>query len=328
MTQDKPFITCIGLANVDVIAETDDRFLEKHHISKGASTLLDSCTTGTILAQLDGPAFFPGGCAANVACGLAAHGVAVRFIGKVGDDPYAGIFMNGFKGTGIEFPAPVHPQKMTSMCLTLVTPDKERSFVFCTDAAGFQLAPADLPEPKAGFVNYIYLETNTAHMPVNHREDNVLEAAVARYGAAGARIVLNLTDREIIIAARPAIERVMKQKIDFIIGNIGELFTLFDVHDMALAFARAHETGKNFIITNGSDGAYILRGGQVIHVPGVTLPAHRIVNTVGAGDQFAAGFVAGVATGLDWEEACRQGIDAATAIIQDTGARPRMNKAV
>ncbi|MBU0858938.1 MAG: hypothetical protein KJ667_03290, partial [Alphaproteobacteria bacterium] len=289
MTDQKAHITCIGLANVDVIAAVDDEFLQSHNIAKGASTLLDACTTGTILGKLQKPAFAPGGVSANTACGLADAGLNVRFVGKTGDDIYGEIFRDGFKDRTIVTDSRPYAPKMTSTCLTLITPDKDRSFAFCTDTAGWYIFADDLPEGAP----YVYMEANTVHMPPDS-QGNLLSAAVDKYEAEGAKIIINLNDREIVTTGRATLTATLRRNVHFYVSNVQEFCTLFDVTTAAEAWALARATGRNFAVTDGMDGARILYEGQMTHVPAVDLDQNRVVNTLGAGDQFAAGFVAGL----------------------------------
>lgn len=313
-------ITCIGLANVDAIATVDDGFMLDHSIAKGASTLLDACTTGMILGKLQKPAFAPGGVAANTACGFADAGLTVNFVGKTGDDIYADIFRDGFAGRDINIVSRPYAPKMTSTCLTLITPDKDRSFAFCTDTAGWYIFGDDLPPATP----YVYLEANTVCMPPDSRNSNLLCAAVEKYEAEGAKVVINLNDREIILKGYDALTATLKRDVHFYVSNILEFCTLFATNDTAQAWERARATGRNFAVTDGMNGARILHDGTITHVPAETIDQTRVINTLGAGDQFAAGFIAGLIKNKSIEDAARDGIMAATRIIQEQSARPSL----
>lgn len=318
MTDGNAQITCIGLANVDVIATVDDAFITSHGIAKGASTLLDACTTGTILGKLQKPSFSPGGVSANTSCGLADAGISVQFVGKTGDDIYADIFRDGFKGRTITCPTRPYAPKMTSTCLTLITPDKDRSFAFCTDTAGWYIFADDLPEATP----YVYMEANTVKMPPDSGREPLLTAAVKKYTGAGVKTIVNLNDREIVAGGRAALLETLKHNVYFYISNVQEFCTLFDVKSADEAWARAKDTKRNFAITDGANGVHVWCDGVMTHVDAEQLPPSRIVNTLGAGDQFAAGFVAGLIKNKPVEEAGRDGIMAATRIIQEMSARP------
>lgn len=316
----KADITCIGLANVDAIATVDDAFLAEHNIAKGASTLLDACTTGMILGKLNKPAFAPGGVAANTACGLADAGLAVNFAGKTGDDIYADIFRDGFAGRAINMVCRPYAPKMTSTCLTLITPDKDRSFAFCTDTAGWYIFADDLPTGTP----YAYLEANTVVMPPDSRHSNLLAAAVDKYEKDGTKIIINLNDREIVSQGLDTLTATLKRNVYFYVSNVLEFCALFGTNDAAQAWEAARATGRNFAVTDGMNGARILHNGAMAHVPAENIDQSRVINTLGAGDQFAAAFIAGLIQNKSIEDAAREGIMAATRIIQEQSARPSL----
>lgn len=322
MHDETPAVTCIGLANVDVIATADDDFMTRHGIARGASNILDAGTTGAILGRLQKPAFYPGGCAANTACGLAGFGIRTRFVGKTGEDTYADIFRQGFRPYDIAFRTRPFPHKMTSICLTFVTPDKDRSFAFCTDTAAWHITPADLPDVPPGPSEYIYLESNTGRMAVQGGRDLMIDA-VEKYAENGNNIVINLNDRVIVEEVRPTLARLLERRdIAFFVGNIGEIRALFRTDDDGEALAAAAATGACFAVTNGPHGVDLVEQGRTTHIPALPVAESFIVNTIGAGDQFAAGFLAGLAQAYPAEEACHYGVAAAARIIQQISARP------
>jgi sugar/nucleoside kinase (ribokinase family) len=323
MSATTPRILCIGLANVDIIANVGEDFLSAHNIGKGVTNTLDACTTGAILSKIENPVFYPGGCAANTACGIAGFGVPVRFTGKTGEDSFGEIFRDGFAHTpNLVFDTPPFAQKMTSVCLTLVTPDKERSFALCTDTAGWFIGPDDLPEAEDGA--RVYLEANTALMRTGENR-SLLEDAAEKYR--NRHLILNLNDRDIVDRCRPVIGSLFARGMETcFIGQMEEFFALFQTRNFDAACDRAKATGKHFAITSGPNGVYLLHEGKIEHVPANAVPASHIVNTVGAGDQFAGGFVAGLAMGMPLREACVQGVNAATAILQQIDARPKFRK--
>lgn len=317
MTEQTADITCIGLANVDVIAAVDESFIAAHNIAKGASTLLDACTTGTILGKLQKPSFAPGGVAANTACGLADAGLRVCFTGKTGDDIYGDIFRDGFNGREITISSRPYAPKMTSTCLTLITPDKDRSFAFCTDTAGWYIFPDDLPDASP----YVYIEANTVHMPPDGGQ-SLMQAAVDTYQKRGRKLIINLNDREIVSQGRTVLLDTLRSDVYFYICNVSEFRTLFHVDTDDEAWTLAQKSGRNFAVTDGLNGARILHDGALTHVPAENIDQNRVINTLGAGDQFAAGFVAGLIRGASIADAGRDGIAAATRIIQEQSARP------
>lgn len=325
MSNKTPVVTCIGLANVDVIATVEDDFLARHNIVRITSNMLDACSTGSLLGQLQKPVFYPGGCAANTACGLAGFGVPARFVGRTGDDTYGDIFRQGFQPYGVEFETKPFPHKMTSTCLILVTPDKDRTFAFCTDTAAWHIAPSDLPDLPQGPSQYVCLESNIARMAVDG-ENNLMLIALEKYKSNGNTIIVNLNDRIIVNAVRPTLKRLLSEDVLFFIGNIVELQALFETDDADDALAQAAATGRGFAVTDGPDGAYIIDSAndEIIHVPAVPVADSFMVNTIGAGDQFSAGFIAGLIEGVSLAEAGRYGVAAAAQIIQQISPRPQI----
>lgn len=330
MTGTTPRITCIGLANVDVIANVSDEFITRHHIAKGASTLFDSCSTGGILGLLDRPAFSPGGCMANTACGIAALGLPVRFVGKTGDDSYAEIFRQGFGlHPNLLFDTRPYSQKMTSTCITLVTPDKDRSFALCQDTAGWFVQPGDLPDLSDGQSHIVYMDSNLAAMKTGADGLSMAEEIVAKYADADVTIILNLTDREIVDDVKTVLLAMIKSGgIAYVIGNMQEVCTLLGVTDFDEAYAGIDALGRTFLVTDGANGVHIVQNGTRTHIPARDLPPSRIVNTLGAGDQFSAGTIAGLAQGMTIEQACAQGVEEAAQILQQLSPRPKRKKNV
>lgn len=319
-----PHITCIGVANVDVITVVDSDFIRAHNILPGTSVPVDAYKLGYLLEIAEYPAISSGGSTANLACGLGLQGLHVDFIGKVGNDTYGAVFRNDFAHYGVHFYLPADKDRQTSTCMTFVTPDRERSFVFSTGTAGWFLKPADLPPLSDSADEIVCIEANTTRMPTGYSaEESVFTAALIKYGHSSIQMFIGLNDREIVGNARAQMRDALTCPNAIIMGNLGELLALFDVHDMAIAFQKAQESGRDYIITNGEDGVYIVTPHNLDYVPANNIPNGEIINTVGAGDQFAAGFIAGIVGGHPYIEAARRGIECASRILKETGGRPR-----
>lgn len=318
-------ITCIGVANVDVITMIDGNFLVAHNIPKGASAAVDAHKLGYLLEIAEHPVLRPGGSTANLACGLGLQGLSVNFIGRIGSDTYGAIFKNDFARYNVKFNIAADKDHQTSTCLTLVTPDRERSFVFSAGTAGWFLKPAELPSLPNDKNQIVCIETNTTRMPTGYSaEESVFTAALIKYGHSNIRMFMGLNDREIVSSARRQMHDALTCPNVTVMGNLGELLTLFDVHDMAIAFQKAQESGRDYIITNGGDGVYVIGPQMMDHIAVRAIPDEEIIDTIGAGDQFAAGFIAGMVAGMNYQEAVRQGIEHASRILKETGGRPRL----
>lgn len=318
-------ITCIGVCNVDVITNVDDNFLSAHNLPKGASALVDAHKLGYLLEIAEHPTLRAGGSTANLACGLGLRGLAVDFIGKIGGDTYGAVFRNDFAQYNVQFPLSADHDRQTSTCLTLVTADKERSFVLSTGTAGWFLKPSDLPALPDNADQIVCVEANTTRMPTGYSaEESVFTAALIKYGHSRIRMFVGLNDREIVNGARQQMQDALTCPNITIMGNLSELLALFDVHDMAIAFQMAQESGRDFVITNGVDGIYLIGPDRLDHVAVPELPKDQIIDTIGAGDQFAAGYIAAMVAGKSAQEAARAGTEAASDILKQIGGRPRL----
>lgn len=318
-----PRITGIGVAFVDVISNVTDDFILAHSLSKSATTIVDTHKIGYLLESLDSPLIIPGGSTANLLCGLSVYGLPSTFIGRTGDDTYGAIFRNAFVPYDVSFENDRLKDRTTSTCLTLVTPDHERSFVISSHAAGYALKPQDLPVLPDSHDIYICVEANMALSPAGcHLDESVLAATLINYGQSKRHLIIGLNDRDILKTALPLLQQALSFGNTMIMGNINEFLALFQEHDLAVAFEKAQKTGRDFIITNGEDGIYLVTPDMIDHVPATPVSEEKIINTVGAGDQFAAGFIAAMVHGQSYRQAAAQGAAAAGLIIQQPGARP------
>ncbi len=319
-----PYVLCIGVANVDVIAHVDTAFLLRQRVDKGTSTLMRTADLLEVIGGMSDALTIPGGCAANTACGLALEGLETHFIGMIHDDSYGKIFADGFKPYGVRFQPAYHPEKNTSLCLTLVTQDKDRSFVFSPDAASWFLGEENLPDRDPSRPLIVYTESNLFRMSAGTTRQNMLHAVVEKYQGPDTQIILNLIDSEIATHHRQAITDMMNRKaISFIVCNREELMALFSAATIEDAFQAAQESGQKFITTLGKDGAIIIDENRADHIAGTGVALEDIVDTVGAGDQFSAGFIAGLSRGRTLDEACLDGTRKAIEILGLAGARPK-----
>lgn len=320
----KNSILCIGVANVDVIKHVDTGFLVRHRIDKGTTTLMRSADILSMIHELQNPAFIPGGCAANTSCGISALGIETIFTGMIHADEGGQVFSNGFSPYGVKFHAGFHPEKKTSFCATLVTPDKERSFVLSPDAASWYLGEANLPDHDLEKPLIVYTEANLFRMTAGTTSQSMAHAVIEKYTGPKTRIILNLIDTDITIHQRQTVMNLIRQKkLAYIMCNAEELMALCD-SDLDTAMETAGKTGQVFITTLGKDGAAIIENGTITRIEPIFVAHEDIRDLIGAGDQFAAGFVAGIASGKSVLDACRQGALKASEIIVVEGARPHI----
>ena len=320
----KNSVLCIGVANVDVIKHVDTGFLVRHRIDKGTTTLMRSADILSMIDDLQNPAFIPGGCAANTSCGVSALGIETIFTGMIHDDQSGQAFREGFTPYGVQFHAGFHPEKKTSLCATLVTPDKERSFVLSPDAASWYLGEANLPEHDPEKQLIVYTEANLFRMTSGTTLQSLVHAVIETYTGPNTRIILNLIDTDITIHQRQTIMALIQsKKLAYVMCNAEELMALFN-SGLETAIESAGKTGQIFITTLGKDGAVIIEHDNVTKIDAIFVPHEDIADLIGAGDQFAAGFVAGIAAGKSVLDACRQGALKASEILVVEGARPRI----
>lgn len=317
-------VLCIGVANVDVIAHVDTGFLVLHRIDKGTSTLMRAADILALAGDLKSPISIPGGCAANTACGVSLCGIETSFAGMIHDDFYGDIFRNGFVPYNVAFRGAINAEKSTSLCLTLVTPDKDRSFVFSPDAASWFLSESDLPDLEAGRSTIVYTEANLFRMTAGTTRQSMVHAVIDKYHGTDTKIMLNLIDTEITVHQRQVIfDLILQGKLACVISNIEELMALFSADSPEQAFQSAAALPQLFATTLGKDGAVLIREGHIERVEPVFVPHEDVQDLIGAGDQFAAGFIAGIAAGKSPLDAARQGTVKASEIILVPGARPK-----
>lgn len=318
-----PAALCIGVCNVDVIAHVDDSFLERHNLDKGTTTVLSSDALLNLMGYLNRPFYLPGGCAANTACGLGLEDVDTTFCGMIGTDFYGDIFRNGFKSYNVAYHPVTDVKKHTSLCITLITPDKERSFVLATDMASWFLPENTLPDRDTSRPLIVYIETNMFRMTAGTDKPSMVHAVLDKYAADDTRIILNLVDTEVTGHHRDLITALMGDRLAFIVGNHEEMKALFNTDSIEAMEDAVLASGQSCVITMGDRGVTLIHQGKISRIPSVVhLKPADIVDTVGAGDQFSAGFIAGLVEGLDLEACCAQGMQHATEILRQPGARP------
>jgi sugar/nucleoside kinase (ribokinase family) len=204
-----------------------------------------------------------------------------------------------------------------------VTQDKERSFVFSPSAASWGLSEDNLPARDESRPLIVYTESNLFRMTAGTTHQSMVHAVIEKYRGPDVQIILNLIDTEITSHHRKTIlDMIANRSFAYIISNQDELMALFSVKTLDDALAAAQKSGQKFITTLGRDGAYIVDEHRADHIAGTGIAMEDIVDTVGAGDQFSAGFVAALAKGMDIDAACLNGTKHAIRILGLAGARP------
>lgn len=311
-------IVAIGNAIVDVLAQADEDFLASVGLTKGAMQLLDEAASADLYARMGPGREISGGSAANTVAGMAALGARCGFIGQVADDQLGEVFAHDIRANGVDFTTPVRPgQPTTARCLILVTPDAQRTMNTFLGASQF-LPEEALDRAMIASARILYLE-GYLWDPAEPRA--AMRAAIEIARAAGRKVAFTLSDSFCISRHRADFRRLIDEgRIDILFANEGELLTLVEGEDFDAAVAEIAPHVPTLVVTRGPHGAIAMVDGGRHAVPAE--PIERIVDTTGAGDLFAAGFLAGQVQARSVEDCLRMGAIAAAEVISHYGARP------
>jgi len=313
-------VDVLGLGNslVDIIATTRDDYLVAQAMQKGAMTLIDEARAESLYAAREQPTIVSGGSAANTIVGVGSFGVNAAYIGKVKSDPLGHAFTRDLRATGVAFDtAHATDGPATGRCFVYVTPDGERTMNTYLGAST-HLAPPDVDADLVRGARLIYLEGYMWDRPA--AKAAFQKAATIAHGA-GARVSLTLSDSFCVDRFRAEFLDLMRSgQVDTIFSNTEEVLSLYQTADLDAALAALRAEGVLGVVTRSEKGSIVLDGPTTREVP--AFPIDRLVDTTGAGDLFAAGFLAGMARGVDYYVCGRLGALAAAEIIQHLGARP------
>lgn len=309
-------ITGIGNAIVDFLLQTDDVFLSRHNMPKGAMSLIDADTATRLTNAMQGGLTASGGSVANSCAVAAALGAKVAFLGKVAKDDMGEVFRREIATVGVHYAtAPLQTAIPTARCLILVTPDGQRTMNTYLGAGG-EFGLADLDETIIAASKVTYLEGYLFDPPA--AQAAFIEAAhMAR--AAGQKTALSLSDAFCVDRHRAGFKRLIAEGVNILFANEAEICSLYQVNDFAQAADKAAQEVEIAVLTRSEQGSLILHQGQQINIPAA--PA-TVVDTTGAGDAYAAGFLAAYTKGRGLEEAGQLGAKAAALAISRIGARP------
>ncbi|WP_424137611.1 adenosine kinase [Roseomonas chloroacetimidivorans] len=312
----------IGNAIVDVVASATDATLAQWGMTKGGMALIDTARAEAIHAAVGEGIQTGGGSAANTCAAAAALGAKVGYLGKVADDAPGRAFSEDLKKLGIAFPtAPLKGGDPTARCLILVTPDGQRTMNTYLGAC-VTFGEADVDQASVESAALTYLEGYLFDPPA--AQAAFRKAAAIAHGA-GRKVALTLSDSFCVGRHRAAFLDFIARDCDIVFANEDEALSLFQVSDAEAATRAFAATGKLVAMTRGEKGSRIIApntgaGGQVIEVPAVPT---TMIDTTGAGDAYAAGFLAAHARGLPLAECGRWGSVAASEAISHFGARPQ-----
>jgi sugar/nucleoside kinase (ribokinase family) len=310
-------VIAIGNAIVDILARTEDDFLVKHGMAKGAMTLIDEARAEAIYAAM-GPAIeISGGSAANTSVGVASFGGKAAFIGTVKDDTLGGVFVHDIRAAGVGFSTlPFKNGPATARSYILVTPDGERTMNTYLGAAQL-LSAAEIAEAEITAAKVVYLE-GYLWDPQNAKDAFVKAAKVAHQ--AKRTVALTLSDPFCVDRYRDEFLALVKNgTVDLLFANESELKSLYQTADFDTALAALRKDARLAVVTRSEQGALVAIADKIEAVDAFPV---AVVDTTGAGDLFAAGFLYGLARGLPHLTSARLGALAAAEVISHLGARP------
>ncbi|MBO6637112.1 MAG: adenosine kinase [Roseitalea sp.] len=315
-------VLCIGNAIVDIIARAEDDFLRENGIIRGAMNLIDM-ERAELLYERMGPAVeTSGGSAGNTAAGVASLGGTSAFFGKVADDGLGRIYRHDIRAQGVAFDTPPLEQRPpTARSMIFVTPDGERSMNTYLGAC-VELGPEDVEEDKAAQSKVTYFEGYLWDPP---RAKTAIRDTAKIAHAHGNEVAMSLSDPFCVDRYRDEFLDLMRSgTVDIVFANEDEAKSLYQTADLETAREALAEDCKIAIVTRSEKGSMIINGSGT-HTRIDADAVDRLVDTTGAGDLYAAGFLHGYTAGMDMETCGRLGSLAAGIVIQQIGPRPQVS---
>ncbi|CAB4867892.1 unannotated protein [freshwater metagenome] len=307
----------IGNALVDVIAHADDSFIHAESLVKGSMTLIETDRAVSLYQALGSAVEMSGGSAANTMCGVASFGGRAAYIGKVSDDELGRVFGHDLRAVGVAFrPGMPEQHTPTGRCIIVVTPDAQRTMNTYLGVSSLLCTPdIDVATVAAGQVLYMegYLfDRFEAKVAFRHA------AGIAH--AHGRMVSLTLSDSFCVDRHRDDFRGLVADEVDILFGNEEELLSLYEVDSFDAAVAAVRADCALAAITRGPLGSVIITPDEILVVHAE--PVEQVLDTTGAGDLFASGFLYGFTRGLDLAECGRLGSIAAAEVISHVGPRP------
>jgi sugar/nucleoside kinase (ribokinase family) len=310
----------IGNAIVDIIGRCDEAFLARHGCAKGSMQLVDAAAVAKLYDDMGPTVEISGGSGANTMVGVASFGGRAGFIGKTADDQFGQIFGHDIRTAGVTFTTPpaATGSEPTGRCLVLVTPDGQRTMNTFLGVSP-QLDGGEIDADLIASARIVYLEGYLFDRPQAKAAFRQAAGIAAR---AGRQVALSLSDAFCVDRHRPEFLELIRTSVDILFANEAEITSLYQTKSFDEAARHAQADTKLAALTRSEKGSVILGNGKSIAV--AAAPVGKVVDTTGAGDLYAAGFLYGVATGHDLETAGRLGSLAAAEIISHIGARPEV----
>ncbi len=310
----------IGNAIVDVIAHADEAFIAAEGLVKGTMTLIDEARGETLYGRMGPGVESSGGSAANTIAGFASFGGRTGFIGKVRADQLGKVFRHDIESLGVAFPTPAASDgPSTARCLVLVTPDAQRTMATYLGIST-QLGPIDLDREAISSAKVVYLEGYLWDPP--RAKQAFLQASRLAHDAGG-QVALSLSDIFCVERHRQEFRELVEGHVDILFANENELLALTQEKTFDDALAAIRGKCEIAAVTRSEKGSVILIGNETTEVEPETVD--KVVDTTGAGDLYASGFLYGLTRGLSMQGCGRLGSLAAAEVISHVGARPQVS---
>lgn len=321
MTSAKYDVLGIGNAIFDVLVQTDDKFLADHEMAKGGMALIDEARALAIYKAMGPATEMSGGSAANTIVGIASFGAKAAYVGKVKDDQIGQLYARDIRAAGVAFETKAAAGGPATGCsYILVTPDGERTMNTYLGAAQ-ELTPGDIDAATVVASAMVYLE-GYLWDPKSAKEAFVKASEIAH--GAQRQVALTLSDAFCVGRYRDEFLQLMRSgTVDLVFANESELTSLYETTDFDVALAELRKDVKLGVVTRSEKGCVVATADSVTPVP--AFPIGKLVDTTGAGDLFAAGFLFGLARGAGHVNAGKLGALAAAEVIQHIGARPQVS---
>lgn len=313
-----PRIQLLGIGNaiVDILAHVDEDFLVGLGIPRGSMTLIDEGRAREIYETMGVTTQVSGGSVANTIANFAELGGRAAYIGRVKADQFGEVFMHDMRSLGAELRIePAASGLPTARSYIIITPDGQRTMQTYLGACT-QLGVADISEQTVGDPAVLLLEGYVWDLPEGPA---LLDKAMDIAAAAGSRIALSLSDSFCVDRHREEFLEVVQERADVVLADADEAMALYRNWNFEDVARIAAETGKLFVMTRSEQGSVVVRGGERIDQPAERV--EKVIDTTGAGDAYATGFLLGLSRGAPLAECARLGTHCATHVIQRVGAR-------
>lgn len=322
MVETRYHVAGIGNAIVDVLVHADDALLQRLDLTKGVMTLIDAAQAERIYESLPPGVECSGGSAANTMVGIASLGGRAAYMGKVRGDQLGQVFRHDIRSAGVGFDtAAAVDGHSTARCLVLVTPDAQRTMLTYLGACT-ELTPDDVDEAVVADAQVTYLEGYLYDPPLAKKA--FLKAADIAHKA-GRLVSLSLSDPFCVDRHRDAFQELVSQHVDILFANEAEISSLYSTYDFDEAVRQVRGHCRVAAITRGAKGSLAVGADEMVSVGAEDIA--KVVDTTGAGDLYAAGFLYGYTNGQSLGSCARLGGIAAAEVISHMGARPEQNLA-